>query len=142
MPVRQPAYAALAVQTREFVFIEMWAGQMLNEAFNWVLKHLFQEERPQGEYRILLSPSTDNLCALYLHRAWNSTTLSVEDLGSGHGFPSSHSQWMGYFAAFLICHFTFRHRFVSTGWRILDLLRILILYSGILAVSMAVAYSR
>ena len=41
-------------------------------------------------------------------------------MGSGYGFPSSHSQWMGYFGAFLLCHFTFRHRFVSLGSQLLD----------------------
>ncbi|KAJ3527756.1 hypothetical protein NM688_g8086 [Phlebia brevispora] len=111
-PSAQPAYAALTVQTRELVFIEMWAGQMLCEAFNYVLKHAVKQERPHGE------------------------------LGSGHGFPSSHSQWMGYFAAFLFCHFTFRHRFISTGSRIFDSLRLVVLYTAIGAWSTAVAYSR
>ncbi|KAH9930348.1 uncharacterized protein B0H18DRAFT_994557, partial [Fomitopsis serialis] len=68
-----PAYAVLSVQTRELLFIEMWIGQMLCEAFNWVIKH----------YR------------------------GDRELGEGFGFPSSHSQWMGYFATFLICHLTF-----------------------------------
>ncbi|KAI0076869.1 PAP2-domain-containing protein [Panus rudis PR-1116 ss-1] len=90
----------------------MYAGQLLCEAFNYVLKHIIQEERP-------------NL-----------------DLGDGYGFPSSHSQWMGYFASFLFCHFTFRHRFVSTGSRILDILRTIVLYWGIATVAGAVAYSR
>ncbi|KAL4243029.1 hypothetical protein ABKN59_011249 [Abortiporus biennis] len=107
-----PAYAALAVQTRELLYIEMWAGQMLCEAFNWILKHIIQEERPN------------------------------DDMGDGYGFPSSHSQWMGYFAAFLICHFTYRHRFVSTGHVILDLLWRIILFCGIISWACAVAYSR
>ncbi|KAH8077899.1 PAP2-domain-containing protein [Cristinia sonorae] len=107
-----PAYAALTIQTREAVYLEMWAGQMACEALNWVLKEWIQQERP-------------NL-----------------DLGSGYGFPSSHSQWMGYFASFLLCHFTFRHQFVSTGYRILDGLFKLVLYSAIVAWSCAVAYSR
>ena len=81
---------------------------------------------------------------LYLgvHPILTSRPSCEAELGDGYGFPSSHSQWMGYFAAFLICHFTFRHRFVSTGWRVLDSLRVAILYSGIMSVSMAVAYSR
>ncbi|KAI0630575.1 PAP2-domain-containing protein [Trametes polyzona] len=107
-----PAYAALAVWTRELLFFEMWAGQMLCECFNYVLKHIIQEERPN------------------------------QDLGDGYGFPSSHSQWMGYFASFLILHFSLRHRFVSTGYRILDLARDVFLYTFILAWSASVAFSR
>lgn len=49
---------------------------------------------------------------------------------------------MGYFAAFLICHFGFRHRFVSTGSVFLDRARNVILYSGIIGWSAAVAFSR
>ena len=45
----QASYAALAVMTRELVIINMWAGQLLCEGFNWVLKHIVKEERPVGE---------------------------------------------------------------------------------------------
>ena len=63
-------------------------------------------------------------------------------LDDGYGFPSSHSQWMGYFSAFLICHFTLRHRFVSTGSLLLDRARTFLLFSGIISWSAAVAFSR
>lgn len=52
----QPAYAALAVQTREFVVIVMWAGQWACEGFNWVLKHAIKQERPIGAYTLLTRP--------------------------------------------------------------------------------------
>lgn len=42
----QPAYAALLLWTRDILFLEMWAGQMLCEAFNWILKKIVREERP------------------------------------------------------------------------------------------------
>ncbi|THH15231.1 hypothetical protein EW146_g5211 [Bondarzewia mesenterica] len=42
------SYAVLAVYTREITIINMWAGQFLCEAFNWVVKHLIKEERPEG----------------------------------------------------------------------------------------------
>ncbi|PIL24726.1 hypothetical protein GSI_12612 [Ganoderma sinense ZZ0214-1] len=90
----------------------MWAGQMLCESFNSVLKHIVQEDRPN------------------------------EELGDGYGFPSSHSQWMGYFAGFLALHFSLRHRFVSTGFRLLDWARDIFLFSFIISWSVAVAYSR
>jgi hypothetical protein len=46
----KPAYAALSVQTREFVIINMWAGQFLCEGFNWVLKRVIRQDRPTGTY--------------------------------------------------------------------------------------------
>ncbi|KAI0738484.1 PAP2-domain-containing protein [Daedaleopsis nitida] len=107
-----PAYAALTVWTRELVFLEMWAGQMLCETFNYVLKHIIQQERPTTE------------------------------LGDGFGFPSSHSQWMGYFASFLVLHFSLRHRFVSTGFPLLDHVRDILLLVCIVTLSGAVAFSR
>ncbi|KAH9893415.1 PAP2-domain-containing protein [Cubamyces lactineus] len=107
-----PAYAALSVWTRELLFLEMWAGQMLCECFNYVLKHIIQEERPN------------------------------QDLGDGYGFPSSHSQWMGYFASFLVLHFAFQHRFITTGYRVLDVARGVLLYASIIALAGAVAFSR
>ncbi|OBZ73586.1 Dolichyldiphosphatase [Grifola frondosa] len=110
--LNDPAYAALAVWTRELLFFEMWAGQMLCETFNYILKHIIQEERPHYE------------------------------LGDGFGFPSSHSQWMGYFLSFLVCHFSLRHRFISTGWWFLDLARNVTLYTALAGLSASVAFSR
>ncbi|KAI0923398.1 hypothetical protein AcW1_006375 [Taiwanofungus camphoratus] len=107
-----PAYAALVVQTRELLFVEMWAGQMLCEGFNWILKHTVQQNRPSS------------------------------DMGQGYGFPSSHSQWMGYFSTFLICHFLFRHRFVPMGSRALDLAWKATLYMGLMTWACLVAFSR
>ena len=63
-------------------------------------------------------------------------------MGPGYGFPSSHSQWMGYFAAFLLCHLAFRHRFAGTGSRVLDAARMLVVWGGVAAWAGAVAFSR
>ncbi|OCH91518.1 PAP2-domain-containing protein [Obba rivulosa] len=109
---RKPAYLALALYTRELLFFELGAGQLLCEAFNYFLKHIIKEERP-------------NL-----------------DLGEGYGFPSSHSQWMGYFAAFMTCHFIFRHRFPTTGIRVLDVAWKATVHSAIALWAAAVATSR
>ena len=68
--------------------------------------------------------------------------LCTEDLGDGYGFPSSHSQWMGYFASFLFLHFSLRHRWVSTGSTVLDYARDVLLFAFILSWSAAVAFSR
>ncbi|KIJ65535.1 hypothetical protein HYDPIDRAFT_88083 [Hydnomerulius pinastri MD-312] len=109
-----PAYAVLAVQTRELTIINMWAGQLLSEGLNLVLKHIVKEERPDDS-------------KLHLN---------------GYGFPSSHSQYMGYFGTFLICHMYFRHRFASTGSAFVDQLFRLFVYLGITAWVGIVAYSR
>ncbi|KAG2051048.1 hypothetical protein BDR06DRAFT_990593 [Suillus hirtellus] len=109
-----PAYAVLAVYTRELTIINMWAGQLLSEGLNLVLKHTFKQERPVDSQ-------------LHLN---------------GYGFPSSHSQYMGYFSAFLICHVYFRHRFTSTGSIVLDQLFRIVVYLGLAAWCAIVAYSR
>lgn len=106
------SYAALAVQTREILIIIMWAGQLLSEGFNCVLKQIIKEERP------------------------NAT------LGEGYGFPSSHSQYMGYFASFLTCHLLYRHRFATTGYPILDVIWRLAVHGLLIGWASAVAYSR
>ncbi|KAF8963458.1 hypothetical protein BDZ97DRAFT_1919884 [Flammula alnicola] len=106
------SYAALAVQTREFLVIVMWAGQILGELLNWVIKRAIKQDRP------------------------------IESIGNGYGFPSSHSQYMAYFASFLTCHLYFRHRFSSTGYPVLDFLWRMIVYAGLLGWSGLVAYSR
>ncbi|KAF8347907.1 PAP2-domain-containing protein [Amanita rubescens] len=105
------SYAALAVQTREYVILAMWAGQFANEGFNILLKHVVKQDRPDAH-------------------------------GNGYGFPSSHSQYMGYFAAFLACHMYFTHRFSSTGSTVLDVLWRFIVYSVLYSWAGAVAYSR
>ncbi|KAG6918964.1 hypothetical protein DXG01_010203 [Tephrocybe rancida] len=106
------SYAALAVQTREYIIIVMWAGQLAGEAFNWLLKHAIKEDRPIGS------------------------------IGNGYGFPSSHSQYMAYFGSFLVCHMYFRHRFATTGYFLIDQLWRVVVYFGLIAWPSSVAYSR
>jgi len=106
------SYATLAVFTRELTIIHMWAGQLLCEAFSWVIKRLVKQERP------------------------------VDSVGYGYGFPSSHSQYMAYFATFLLLHLHFRHRFVSTGHWLLDQLFKLAVHAALIGWAAVVAYSR
>ncbi|KAF9073248.1 hypothetical protein BDP27DRAFT_1319098 [Rhodocollybia butyracea] len=106
------SYASLAVQTREFLIIIMWAGQFANEGFNFILKRSIQQDRPDGH------------------------------LGNGYGFPSSHSQYMGYFTTFLLCHLYFRHRFSSSGYLFLDQAFRVLVYTAISVWGLSVAYSR
>jgi len=106
------SYAALAVQTREYIILVMWGGQLAGEALNWLLKHIVKQDRP------------------------------IESIGNGYGFPSSHSQYMAYFASFLICHLFFRHRFGKTNYPLFDILWRVVVYLGLLCWSSTVAYSR
>lgn len=61
---------------------------------------------------------------------------------NGYGFPSSHSQYMGYFGAFLVCHMYFRHQFASTGYPFADQAFRLFVYLTITTWVALVAYSR
>ncbi|THH03126.1 hypothetical protein EW145_g6508 [Phellinidium pouzarii] len=106
------SYAALAVITRDLLILNMWAGQLACEGFNWLLKRLIKQERPIGS------------------------------LINGYGFPSSHSQFMGYFSTFLMMHLFFRHRFSSTGYTTLDRLWRGVVYLGLAAWAWSVCYSR
>lgn len=36
------------MQTREFLIIVMWAGQLASEGLNWLLKQVIREDRPIG----------------------------------------------------------------------------------------------
>ena len=49
---------------------------------------------------------------------------------------------MGYFLGFLFLHFSLRHRFVPTGFKVLDWARDIFLFAFITLWSVAVAYSR
>lgn len=61
---------------------------------------------------------------------------------NGYGFPSSHSQYMGYFGAFLVCHMYLRHRFASTGYPLADQAFRFFVYLTITTWVVLVAYSR
>ncbi|KAI9655116.1 MAG: hypothetical protein M1821_005599 [Bathelium mastoideum] len=72
-------YATLIWSTREVEIILMFAGQMGCEAFNWLLKRYIKEERP---------------------RQMN---------GKGYGMPSSHAQFLSFFAVALSLFLLLRH---------------------------------
>ncbi|GJJ75188.1 dolichyldiphosphatase [Entomortierella parvispora] len=63
---------ATVLTTRDLTVILMLIGQLLNECTNFVLKRLVKQARP------------------------------TEYLGDGYGMPSSHSQFMAYFATYVI----------------------------------------
>lgn len=125
----QASYAVLAVFTRELTIINMWAGQLLCEVFSWILKRAIKQERPSGRVQ----------CVCVVRTASYRISGSV---GTGYGFPSSHSQYMAYFATFLVLHLHFRHRFISTGSWIIDQSFRLLLHAAFIGWAGTVAYSR
>ncbi|KAI9778313.1 MAG: hypothetical protein M1816_004134 [Peltula sp. TS41687] len=73
-------YATLIWSTREVEIMMMFAGQMACEALNWGLKRWIKEERPRRM------------------------------AGKGYGMPSSHAQFVAYFAATLALFLLLRHQ--------------------------------
>ncbi|KAF8923814.1 PAP2 domain protein [Dissophora ornata] len=65
-------YIAVILTTRDLTVILMLAGQFINECINYILKRMLKQGRP------------------------------TDYLGDGYGMPSSHSQFMGFFATYLI----------------------------------------
>lgn len=80
-------YATLIWSTREVEIGLMFAGQLACEALNFALKRLIKEERP---------------------RRMN---------GKGYGMPSSHAQFVSYFAVSLALFLVLRHRPLEPGRR-------------------------
>ncbi|KAI5865445.1 PAP2-domain-containing protein [Durotheca rogersii] len=81
------AYATLIWSTREVEIALLFAGQLACEALNFGLKRLIKEERP---------------------RRMN---------GKGYGMPSSHAQFVAYFAVSLALFLLVRHRPPHPGVR-------------------------
>lgn len=73
------AYATLLYSSREVEILLMFAGQMACEALNWVLKRYIREARP------------------------------AQMLGKGYGMPSSHAQFVAFFAVYLGLWVVVRH---------------------------------
>ncbi|KAJ5887653.1 hypothetical protein N7495_007694 [Penicillium taxi] len=73
------SYATLIWATREVEVVLMFAGQLGCEGLNFILKRIIKEERPK------------------------------EMFGKGYGMPSSHAQFMSFFAVYLTLFLLFRH---------------------------------
>ncbi|KAE8151224.1 phosphatidic acid phosphatase type 2/haloperoxidase [Aspergillus avenaceus] len=73
------SYVTLIWASREVEMLLMFAGQMGCEALNFILKRIIKEERPKQMF------------------------------GKGYGMPSSHAQFVAYFAVYLGLFLIFRH---------------------------------
>ncbi|ETW78668.1 hypothetical protein HETIRDRAFT_440999 [Heterobasidion irregulare TC 32-1] len=126
------SYAVLAVYTREVTIINMWAGQLLCEFLNWVVKRLVKQERPIGAVCVASLKSRVDIAM----------SRFADSVGNGYGFPSSHSQYMAFFATFLVLHLHCRHKFVSTGFWAVDVLWQAVVHFALIGWAVVVAYSR
>ena len=77
----------------------MFAGQLGCEALNFVLKRIVKEERPK---RMWARPISS-----FFNADWDYRLLEM--LGKGYGMPSSHSQFMAYFAVYAGLFLIYRH---------------------------------
>ncbi|RCH98814.1 hypothetical protein CU097_014408 [Rhizopus azygosporus] len=82
-------YASVIVSRREMAGILMLLGQLLNEVINYLLKEAIEQERP------------------YAH------------LGDGYGMPSSHSQFIWYFAVYGALYLVKNISFHQSIWKVL-----------------------
>jgi dolichyldiphosphatase len=100
-------YIAVILATRDLSIVLMLAGQFLNECVNYVLKRVIKQERPTTGTKIK-NPIHHCLISWIVLGAITDLALSISvgrldlGLGEGYGMPSSHSQFMAYFATYMI----------------------------------------
>lgn len=82
------AYMTLIFSRREAETIMMFGGQVVCELFNAYLKSVLKQERPR---------------------------IGERQIADGHGMPSAHSQFMMYYATYIVLWMMFRVRHFS--WR-------------------------
>ncbi|KAJ5368183.1 dolichyldiphosphatase [Penicillium cataractarum] len=117
------SYATLVWASREVEVILMFAGQLGCEALNFVLKRIIKEERPKGANVV--------------------KCMSTEMFGKGYGMPSSHAQFMTYFAIYMSLFLVFRHSPSYAGsYPYSDFLLRTALTVGLCASAVAVSASR
>lgn len=85
------SYASIILSRREVAVLMMLLGQLACEALNFVLKNIFQQPRPTGNY-------------FYLPSQHNSNPVNEDFLGKGYGMPSSHSQFVGFTSIYAILY--------------------------------------
>lgn len=119
----------------------MFAGQLGCEALNFVLKRLIKEERPKGEFD--WSQLWPPISPPYTTGTNTVQSVSTEMFGKGYGMPSSHAQFMTYFAVYLTLFLVFRHSPTYAGsYPYSDFLLRTALTVGLCASAVAVSASR
>ncbi|KAH3797871.1 dolichyldiphosphatase 1-like [Dreissena polymorpha] len=106
------AFVTLIVFRRDIHTISYFVGLLLNEAVNWILKHTIREQRPSRDISVLFTE---------------------------YGMPSSHSQFMYFFATYLVFFLLIRV-YRNYNWMD-DLWKYALIVGGYLCATL-VAYSR
>ncbi|CAN0389305.1 unnamed protein product [Lampetra fluviatilis] len=122
------AWCSLAPIFIVFGFIAFMCGLLVNEGLNWVIKHVIREPRPnRGEGRRFSPPPPP-------------TSRLREALFTEYGMPSSHAQFVWFFAvySFLFLYFRMHH---TTNARCVDLLWRHVLSVALLLLAICVTYS-
>jgi dolichyldiphosphatase len=101
------AFITTLTQRRDLATASFFAGQLVNEAFNWVLKHTIKEARP----------------------------VDFHTHAPRYGMPSNHSQFMAFTATFLTL-WAIRRWQVGVCWRVcliggVQALAALVMYSRV-----------
>lgn len=110
-------YVAVIITSRDLKPAVMLAGQLANELVNLILKRLVKQARPTGIVtlpRINCMPRSLDTFFNY-KTTWSTSNADLFDitllslylvlqeyLGDGYGMPSSHSQFMAYFATYVV----------------------------------------
>ncbi|KAJ6259733.1 Dolichyldiphosphatase [Drechslerella dactyloides] len=163
-------YAVLIFSHRELEIVLACVGQLGNEAVNYVLKRLIKEARPTSMYNIIISifilhclvrkagfghpyllPSYLLGLLIYLTRTrfcrakpltwicvFANATLDLK--GKGYGMPSSHTQFMFFFATYISLWIAVRNHAIPITVKPLLLLALPILATGIAAARVYLHY--
>lgn len=105
-------YLSWFIVTREAEPIIMAFGQVINDILNNITKNYIKQDRP-----------------------YSFEGFQASGLRSGYGMPSAHSQFMGFFATYLVLR-------IWIQWKGLTCLRKIISSLGLMALSWCVMYSR
>lgn len=106
------AYTTLALCTREAEVLLLLAGQLACEALNFVLKRVIRQDRPR-------------------HIHFDATATK------GYGMPSSHAQFVSFWAVSVVLFLLVRHRGGGTAVVVRGVVGV-----GVVGVAAAVAWSR
>ncbi|XP_077986426.1 dolichyldiphosphatase 1-like [Glandiceps talaboti] len=110
------SFATLIAFRRELHTITFFCGLLANEAVNWVLKHIIRQPRPCKGHEVVFSE---------------------------YGMPSSHSQFMGFFAIYLVLFVYIRIQYTcSSSSSIVDIAWKHLVSISALLTTVLVCYSR
>lgn len=124
-------YASVIVSRREMAGILMLLGQLTNEALNAILKEYLQIARPHCMFTLSKRGISfvSRTYRLIMHNAW------IAHLGTGYGMPSSHAQFMAFFAVYGSLYLWSCMRLDHIMYKVLATL-------GMVSLSLLVCYSR